>query len=739
MRLNWQNVAAPEFSGINAAYRTMSDLLGRATASGSAIVDSFSKANSDAADRAIMQRLAAVQDPSQFDPIAIIGGLGDKASMAMLGDVANRQQFLLANDAVRGQEQRADYGQTRLEGANTRMDAARPAAQAYFLARGRGDEATANRMLLEDPTLAGLDARQFADIASEGDVFHGREVTLHNQDRTRRDERFRDSAAPDAERLDAAGYNMTTDPIIRDQILQDAAAEWGWTPEQMQRARAYSGGGLGGTTAAGTTIGTTPAVAGATGTTGAAAAISAAAGPGAIGTNGTGSGVAQVSRNVIDAPTTRVPYGSSGFVYDAPQQTVATALAGAGFTPAAIAGMLGNFQIEGGYGKGQGDGGSNKARADGGSASGVPQWREERRDAFQAKYGVAPHEATLEQQSEHILWELTTPEGRKSAGISEENANKIINATDPIEAAELVDKYYERSNGEHRDKRVSAARDAYEYFGGDAAVLANVENVALGTPDPLRSLTENLATQDRSSDRNIGNLTSVYAKAMTDRNNPAEAAAAFVAKRGGNQMTILGMINDIINESAPTEGPDKGKSKVNAAEAAAILELSLDDPARGLDLWGVRDFFFGGLTGATGGAGNVDSNYASGLIRDVADGGPATRIRDDATDLLMQQNINTLEAQATALAARLKQHQELAKRRANLAQFTPAIQAEYDAAVAAVAEARKDLNKFREELPPEEASNASASPGTLPEVEDRPTSYGLRDWRDISRDITRRR
>ncbi len=33
-RLNWENVANPNFSGVADSYRTMSDLLGKATASG---------------------------------------------------------------------------------------------------------------------------------------------------------------------------------------------------------------------------------------------------------------------------------------------------------------------------------------------------------------------------------------------------------------------------------------------------------------------------------------------------------------------------------------------------------------------------------------------------------------------------------------------------------------------------------------------------------------------------------
>jgi hypothetical protein len=131
-----------------------------------------------------------------------------------------------------------------------------------------------------------------------------------------------------------------------------------------------------------------------------------------------------------------------------PQGEVAQVLSGGGLSAPVVAGFLGNFEVEGGY-----DG----AQGDGGTASGIAQWRLERRDAFRAQYGKEPHEGTMAEQAEFVLWELTTPEGRKTASISKARADEILAAQTPEEAAELIDKYYERSDGTHRDRRRKAA------------------------------------------------------------------------------------------------------------------------------------------------------------------------------------------------------------------------------------------------------------------------------------------
>jgi hypothetical protein len=133
----------------------------------------------------------------------------------------------------------------------------------------------------------------------------------------------------------------------------------------------------------------------------------------------------------------------------AQQQEVASVFASSQASPAVIAGILGNFEVEGGYGG---------ALGDGGTASGIAQWRGGRREAFRRRNnGLDPHQAPPAAQARHVIWELTTPEGRASAGISEANARAILNARTPGQAAALFDQHFERSDGRHRARRVQAA------------------------------------------------------------------------------------------------------------------------------------------------------------------------------------------------------------------------------------------------------------------------------------------
>lgn len=132
---------------------------------------------------------------------------------------------------------------------------------------------------------------------------------------------------------------------------------------------------------------------------------------------------------------------------DGDRGSVATVLSAGGLSAPVVAGFLGNFDIEDGYSGTQGDGGT---------ASGIAQWRKERRDNFKRKFGKDPHEATKEEQAQFVLWELDNP---TAAGMTEAQANSIRAARTAEEAAELIDKFYERSSGEHRSRRKSAAME----------------------------------------------------------------------------------------------------------------------------------------------------------------------------------------------------------------------------------------------------------------------------------------
>lgn len=130
---------------------------------------------------------------------------------------------------------------------------------------------------------------------------------------------------------------------------------------------------------------------------------------------------------------------------DGARTAVASVLSSGGLSPQVVAGFLGNFDVEGGYGGAQGDGGT---------ASGIAQWREERRANFRQRFGKDPHEATPQEQAQFVLWELENP---AAAGMTTEQVAAIRNADTVEKAAELIDRLYERSSGEHRSRRVEAA------------------------------------------------------------------------------------------------------------------------------------------------------------------------------------------------------------------------------------------------------------------------------------------
>jgi hypothetical protein len=136
-------------------------------------------------------------------------------------------------------------------------------------------------------------------------------------------------------------------------------------------------------------------------------------------------------------------------------QTVAATLSSAGLPAPVVAGFLGNFHAEGGY-----DG----AQGDGGSASGIAQWHSDRAATFERVAGKPVTEATPEEQARFVAWEMKNP---KAAGMTVAQRDAILNAKTAPQAAALIDKYYERSSGEDRQKRMEAAAAFAGQYGGN--------------------------------------------------------------------------------------------------------------------------------------------------------------------------------------------------------------------------------------------------------------------------------
>lgn len=162
----------------------------------------------------------------------------------------------------------------------------------------------------------------------------------------------------------------------------------------------------------------------------------------------------------IAAGLPRVPTGAPG--------QVATVLSAGGIPAPVVAGFLGNFHAEGGYHGGKGDGGS---------ASGIGQWRAERAANFEKVVGKPISEATPEEQAGFVIHEMQHPE---EAGMTVGQRDAILAAKTPAQAAALIDQFYERSTGVHRQKRMAAAASyaagaaQQPYYGGPGASPAGV-------------------------------------------------------------------------------------------------------------------------------------------------------------------------------------------------------------------------------------------------------------------------
>lgn len=118
-----------------------------------------------------------------------------------------------------------------------------------------------------------------------------------------------------------------------------------------------------------------------------------------------------------------------------------------GYSKHQAAGIVGNLAVESGNFDPEVI--SGRRRGDKGKAFGVAQWHPDRQQRFRKAFGRDIFGSSLLDQLEFIHWELNNDE--KKAG------EKLRRARTPQEAAELFDIHYERSSGQHRQKRVQEA------------------------------------------------------------------------------------------------------------------------------------------------------------------------------------------------------------------------------------------------------------------------------------------
>lgn len=636
-RLTWQNVSAPDFTPAMRGIQNATTLLSNAFNSASDAVGQFQGMQADTADRAILSRLANVQDPSQFDANTIIGSDGSRASTAMLKSVADRPGTLLDWATRRGAEERAqanqrftDWGNTRTQESAARMDAAGPDAQRYWSLLQQGKTAEANSLLGSSPALKALNAAEYNQIAGTGDSYTNRENAAYSRDRSRKEDAFNDSAAADAETLRNMGVGLSPE---NDEFLINALK---WDPRRTQRALSYAGlnrgGQSGGAGASGSFGSLNPAV---------------------------GAAISNLSSKYPDvAPSTMAAMSmieSSGG--NAPDR------AGSQYQ--------GVFQL--------------------GSAVRNQYGVTNSQDANQnteAAYKLAQTNAT------ELGKTLNVPANQVPPGLiylahqqGLAGAKALISAAQngtPISALPADLQRNIRSNiPESQRGNITTAADFVKFYDGKMAQYADVSNGLDRITHPSISSRENATTRDRINRSQIGTLVPQYESTMANTNDPVEAAQLLQKQFGGDVGTLTSRIRKVM-----ADGVVNGQAKINAATAAAIIQSSLNDGTKGLDLWGLSDWFNNNSLGGGGfGAGNlsIDSTVRDELVRQA---------KTDGFRRLIQTNENEVNAQNTVNAA---------------TQRTAQIEALLRQAIAAKSSGRSGMDPLIERLTHQRDASAAAS------------------------------
>jgi hypothetical protein len=112
-----------------------------------------------------------------------------------------------------------------------------------------------------------------------------------------------------------------------------------------------------------------------------------------------------------------------------------------GWSPEQAAGIVGNLVVESGL--------RTDIVGDGGRAYGIAQWHPDRQAKFREVYGKDIRQSNFQEQLEFVNWELNNSEA--AAG------RRLRGATSAQDAAAIVDQYYERSAGIHRQQRMANA------------------------------------------------------------------------------------------------------------------------------------------------------------------------------------------------------------------------------------------------------------------------------------------
>lgn len=159
-RLTWENVAAPNFSGVGDSLRTAASLMSNATSGFAGALGDFQKASERDAGNQLMQRALGMTDRDQLNAALQSGTMFagiNGADRGALEFLANRDAALLRNQGAMLDNRNTGYNYDRAvidnQRADTRYNTAPQAmniiTQARQLATG-GDNAAAQRLLNEN-------------------------------------------------------------------------------------------------------------------------------------------------------------------------------------------------------------------------------------------------------------------------------------------------------------------------------------------------------------------------------------------------------------------------------------------------------------------------------------------------------------------------------------------------------------------------------------------------------------
>ena len=140
-----------------------------------------------------------------------------------------------------------------------------------------------------------------------------------------------------------------------------------------------------------------------------------------------------------------------------------------GWTKEQAAGIVGNLQAESGPDL------NPNAIGDGGKAVGIAQWHPDRQANFQQTMGKPIQQSSLNDQLQFVQWELSNTE--MSAG------SRLKAAKTAEEAAQIIDRMYERSSGTALNKRIANATALTQQkaeFGGVVKARPGGTNILAG-------------------------------------------------------------------------------------------------------------------------------------------------------------------------------------------------------------------------------------------------------------------